>query len=56
MIAGNPIISYSSLSRDFDKDLITIHVHSVIITAEKFSSVLGEIVVTELTAVSNCKS
>lgn len=57
MIAGNPIISYSALSRDVDKDLITAYIHAVIIeTVLKNLSASGEMVFTELTLVINCKS
>ena len=57
MIDGNPIISYSALSRDVDKDLIAAYVHSVITeTLLTNLCVLGDIVVTGLTVVINCKS
>jgi hypothetical protein len=57
VIAGNPIISYSALSRDVDKDLITAYIHAVIIeTVLKNLSASGEMVFTELTLVINCKS
>jgi hypothetical protein len=58
VIAGNPIISYIALGRDVDKDLISVHIHSVIIETllTNFDSVVGEMTVTEFTAAISCSS